>query len=1141
MKHFFLSLALISASSSFAITYKGDAAARMIAGADIVSIDDNRHTLSFVHFVQTPVSGDHVAWLRGILKTGAETGFEFYKSETDQLGWTHFRYYQLYKGVRVENAVFYIHVKDGKILSANGEFYSGIDTRVQPVIPASTAGATAIAELHSTKLETQHPMDETKLVVFRTKNDQYHLAWKVDAWSATPMLRYYFFIDAKSGKVLEKISRICEIDVPAFGFTGFNGAQPFTTDSISASSYRLFETGRNIHTHSPGPVDFFDSDNYWSSTANLDNYALDAHWGAEVTHDFYLGLGLNGQDGNGMLAEMQVHDGPYVNAFWNGTYCAFGDGDAQYYPLTSLDVVAHEYTHGVTEFSAALVYAGESGALNESFSDVFGNTMRFIFNPSGATWFVGDQICIPLTGSQPFRNMSNPNQFQCADTYGGTWWNNGDIVHYDSGVQNYWYYLLCMGGSGTNDIGNNFNVTGIGMTDAITITFRNLTTYLTPNSTFADARMYAEQSAEDLFGACSNQVIQTANAWYAVGVGTPFTGAVQANFTASPSVSCSAPATVSFLNTSYNGTSYYWDFGDGNNSTAASPTHTYLNPGTYNVSLIVNGTGNCIGSDTIVVTGAVTVYNNPGPVPATCIPSTLNYCCNHGITNVTFNSINWNSPDAIDGYSDFTCADSTLLIAGNFYPVSITTTGMATSGFDESVAVFIDYDNDGTFNNTNEYVFYDGPNSTGVHTGNIYTSASATVNTRLRMRVISDNDSILNGCYQPQVGQVEDYMLYFVPNSLPPIANFTANMTVVPVGGFVNFNDLSQNAPTSWNWTFTSGSPATSPIQNPVNIQYNTVGVYPVTLAATNGFGSDTLTQTLYISVVNSANICQSTTMTSGNGTLYDSGGPNGNYIDNESCTFLIDPNPCVSNLTLSFLQFDLESFYDYFTVYDGTNASAPLIGSYTGNTLPPTLTSTSGKFFIQFTSDVSIVYSGFQVTWSSTALTNGPAASFSYAPVSPPANTPVTFTDQSLNAPTSWSWSFGDNTYSSLQNPVHTYTMSGTYTVTLVASNCIDSDTTEFLLNVLPVGISESSMENGFSVYPNPFSASTTVHLSESFDAAATRIEICDITGRVVRTVYPESNTVTIEKLTLNSGMYFLNVYSEGQMIGTKRIIISE
>ena len=584
-----------------------------------------------------------------------------------------------------------------------------------------------------------------------------------------------------------------------------------------------------------------------------------------------------------------------------------------------------------------------------------------------------------------------------------------------------------------------------------------------------------------------------------------------------------------------------WDFGDGNNSTVANPTHTYLLPGTYNVTLIATGTGNCVGADTLIINSAVVVNNIPGPVAASCIPSTSAYCCGYGITNVNFNTINFSSLDGIDGYSDFTCADSTLMVAGNPYPISISVNPNSATGYSERVSAWIDFNGDGTFNNTNELVYSDTGSTAIVHTGIIYTPTTATLNTRLRMRIISDaaTNTITNSCYSPQRGQVEDYMVYFIANTLPPDVMFTANMTTIPVGTSINFNDLTLNAPTTWHWTFTGGFPGTSYTQNPTNILYNIAGIYPVKLVATNGFGSDSLTQISYIDVVNSANICQSTTMSSNSGILYDSGGPNGDYTDLENCSFLI--NPCGTNLQLTFSAFDIENSYDYLTIYDGVNASAPVIGSYTGNTLPPVANSTSGKLFIVFTSDYSVFYSGFAASWTSTPVGNPPAASFSYTPAAPYALSPIQFTDQSLNSPTAWFWDFGDLGSSNIQNPSHTYTSAGTYTVTLIAMNCISSDTTTFVITILPNGIEENPSAGNFSIYPNPFSSAATIQFNENVNLPNLKIEICDLGGRVVRVIAPQSHLIQLGRSGLSSGMYFMNVYDNGKLVGSRKIVVND
>ncbi|MFQ5585069.1 MAG: M4 family metallopeptidase, partial [Calditrichia bacterium] len=142
------------------------------------------------------------------------------------------------------------------------------------------------------------------------------------------------------------------------------------------------------------------------------------------------------------------------------------------------------------------------------------------------SWRLGEDITASGLG---IRNMANPNEFGDPDTYGGTNWfnvvgctpsnlNDQCGVHTNSGVQNFWFYLLSEGGSGTNDNGDPYNVTGIGTADAAAIAYRNLTVYLTTSSEYADARTGAIAAATDLFGPGSPQVQATMDAWDAVGV-----------------------------------------------------------------------------------------------------------------------------------------------------------------------------------------------------------------------------------------------------------------------------------------------------------------------------------------------------------------------------------------------------------------------------------------------------------------------------------------------------------------------------------------------------------------------------------------------------------------------------------------------
>ena len=311
--------------------------------------------------------------------------------------------------------------------------------------------------------------------------------------------------------------------------TGYSGTQTITTDSYN-SSYRLREIGRgngiqtfnlNKGTNYNTATDFTDADNNWNNVnANKDQYATDAHWGAEKTYDYYkVKYNRNSIDNAGFAIKSYVHYSTnYFNAFWDGSRMTYGDGDASdgNKPLTALDVCGHEITHGLTSFTSNLTYSGESGAMNEGFSDIFGTAIEFYARPSNADWLIGKDF-------YTIRSMSNPNAYSQPDTYQGTYWYTGSGdnggVHTNSGVLNYWFYLLSVGGSGTNDKGTAFNVTGIGIDKAAAIAFRLNTVYLVSTSKYADARTKAITAAQDLYGATSAEATQTANAWTAVGVG----------------------------------------------------------------------------------------------------------------------------------------------------------------------------------------------------------------------------------------------------------------------------------------------------------------------------------------------------------------------------------------------------------------------------------------------------------------------------------------------------------------------------------------------------------------------------------------------------------------------------------------------
>ena len=273
-----------------------------------------------------------------------------------------------------------------------------------------------------------------------------------------------------------------------------------------------------------------------SSWGSSDRVEMSAARNFDLTQRYFAERhGLNSYDRAGAYARANVHFGTsYVNAYWDGQSFYFGDGDGRYAnSLVVVDVAAHEYTHAITEYSADLYYYGESGALNESFSDIFSACVEFYAQPDGRSdypnvragysdWLLGEDCWL---ASKSLRDMRNPRNAATVGSgvqpsrYRGTHWyfgseDNGG-VHYNSGVQNFFFYLLCEGGSGNND-GISYSLSGLGLANAERIAYRTLTVYCSQYTDYAGARAAWISAAQDLN---PSWVSAVEAAWAACGVG----------------------------------------------------------------------------------------------------------------------------------------------------------------------------------------------------------------------------------------------------------------------------------------------------------------------------------------------------------------------------------------------------------------------------------------------------------------------------------------------------------------------------------------------------------------------------------------------------------------------------------------------
>ena len=255
-----------------------------------------------------------------------------------------------------------------------------------------------------------------------------------------------------------------------------------------------------------------------------DRDANEAYDFSGVTYDFFKQVyGRTSVDDRGLRLDSSVHySSQYDNAFWNGMQMVYGDGDGTIFQRFTkcLDVIGHELTHGVTQYEAGLQYQGQSGALNESFSDVFGvlvKQWKLKQTADKADWLIGAGLLAKGVKGKALRSMAEPgtayddpnlgtdpqpahmkNFYKGGGDHGG--------VHINSGIPNHAFYLVAtaLGGSAWGRAGK--------------IWYDTLCKQLRPNSNFKDAANATLISAGNLFGAASAEQKAVKSAWQQVGV-----------------------------------------------------------------------------------------------------------------------------------------------------------------------------------------------------------------------------------------------------------------------------------------------------------------------------------------------------------------------------------------------------------------------------------------------------------------------------------------------------------------------------------------------------------------------------------------------------------------------------------------------
>ncbi len=557
-----------------------------------------------------------------LLNLDAESRLVLQKRSNDH-GKRNTRYVQTFRGIPVfgEGVVVSENSATGQVEALFGRQINQLQGDLPSVTPrmskTQALGLARHAAFGPRLLGMQVQRESAKQVIYVDDQQRAHLAYAVDlladsSTGGTPA-RPQLIIDANSGAVLKQWDNLQH----ALVGTGPGGNQKtgqyeygtnFGFLDVTQSGATCTMNNANVKT-----VNL----NHGTSGSTAYSYACprntvktingafsplnDAHYFGGVVFSMYADY-MQSAPLTFQLT-MRVHySNNYQNAFWDGSAMTFGDGGSTFYPLVSLDVSAHEVSHGYTEQNSGLVYSGQSGGINEAFSDIAGEAAEYFMKGSN-DFLVGADI---YKANGALRYMANPPQDGRSIGHASNY-TNGMDVHYSSGVYNKAFYLLA-------------TTAGWNTKTAFQAFARANRDYWTGSTNFNQGACGVQRAAADM-GLNVQNVI---NAFSQVGVtasGTNCGGGTNAppaaNFTSAPN-----GLTVQFTDTSSDSdgsiASRSWNFGDGTTSTAINPSKTYSAAGTYTVTLTVTDNGGATNTKTAQVTvtggGGGSVLQNNVPV-----------------------------------------------------------------------------------------------------------------------------------------------------------------------------------------------------------------------------------------------------------------------------------------------------------------------------------------------------------------------------------------------------------------------------------------------------------------------------------------------------------------------------------------------
>ena len=530
------------------------------------------------------------------LKSSFEDNFPFTNVNNK---YKHLKYQQYFNGVKVEFAEFMEHSNDNKVRILNGKVVNGLTLTIIPSVTMTAAISNAISHYGTTNdyvwthtdLEqqarldlgdsnaTNYPKGELVLAYTGVGNnlypEHYKLAWCIRVRSLVPSFDKNIYIDAQTGLFLKEVDNRhydgwADLSIQGLGnkwidtrWRGF----PHNDFILHANNNRNIETKQHVWVGWNFSSHYNDNDDNWPYS---DWKFTIPHWGVNNAYDYFSTtfnrIGCDGINGEIRIRANSGEPTSYYEKNNGKDILTFGTSYNEY--RASVDICAHEYTHGIGESHADLNGYGESGAIEESYADIFGIMAEYYSQGNiNYDWKIGEDA----GQYRDFQNPHNSTKIQDLDGvlssaqpkfYHGQHWYYGNDdyqgVHVNDGVQNHWFYLLSNGGTV-----DNITYPGIGMDVASIITYVSYTNFLGKSSNYIDAAIGSVLAAEIFFGNCSQAYNSTWNAWAQVGLAVPIsTNGV--SIVGQTSIYTSAPYNFSYplvlSATTYNNQNCTWTY-----------------------------------------------------------------------------------------------------------------------------------------------------------------------------------------------------------------------------------------------------------------------------------------------------------------------------------------------------------------------------------------------------------------------------------------------------------------------------------------------------------------------------------------------------------------------------------------------------